>query len=328
MLLNGRRTAVVTTLLVTMVLAAAPSSAQSARVRGVVTDSAGQPVADATVVVVFQGALALQSETATNDVGAFVLAGLMRGPYVVTVTKEGFDQKTTGLTLQSSSQSFELNVELLTAAELARENLFGEDLAEFERTEAATDAIERGIQAARNDSLDEAVTLFNEAIEILPDCSDCYRNLGIVYALKDDYAQAEAAFERAIELAPDNAAAYEAVIEAYNQQGKFAEAAEANAQAIKLSGSATGGGAGGVTAVFNQGVILWNSDRFAEARQQFEQTLMLDPNHSEAHYWLGMANLNEGKMPEAAAELTLYLEREPDGRYTVEATGFLAMIQP
>ena len=50
--------------------------------------------------------------------------------------------------------------------------------------------------------------------------------------------------------------------------------------------------------------------------------------HGEAHYWLGMANLNEGKVPDAAAELKIYLEREPDGRFATEAGGILGSIQP
>ena len=143
----------------------------------------------------------------------------------------------------------------------------------------------------------------------------------------EDYAQAEAAFQRAIELAPDDAAAYEALAEVYNAQRKFDEAAEASAQAVRLSGAGTALGAG-VTAVFDQGLILWNAGRIGEARAQFEQTLTLDPDHGEAHYWLGMANLNEGKVPEAAAELKIYLEREPDGRFATEAAGILGSIQP
>ncbi len=166
----------------------------------------------------------------------------------------------------------------------------------------------------------------NEALEGLTDCGDCHRNLGIVYTLMEEYAQAEAEFRRAIALAPDDAASYEALADVFNTQRRFDEAAEASAQAARLSGGTQG--AAGVTAAFDQGLIFWNAGRIADARQQFEQTLTLDPDHGEAHYWLGMANLNEGKMPEAVAEFEIYLEREPDGRFAAQAAGILGSIRP
>ena len=321
-LLNGRRTVVVIALLGALSLAA--SAQNSARVVGVVTDSSGQPVEDATVVVDFQGGLSRQFEGTTNDEGEFMQMGLMLGPYVVTITKEGIGEKIVDLTLRAG-QTIELDIELLTPEELFRDSLSEEELADFERSESASVAFNRGIEAARNNNLDEAVTLLNEALEGLTECGDCHRNLGIVYTRMEAYAQAEAEFQRAIALAPDDAASYKSLADLFNAQRRFDEAAEASAQAVKLSGGVQG--AAGVTAAFDQGLIFWNAGRIADARQQFEQTLTLDPDHGEAHYWLGMANLNEGKMPEAVAEFELYLEREPDGRFAAQAAGILGSIR-
>ena len=52
------------------------------------------------------------------------------------------------------------------------------------------------------------------------------------------------------------------------------------------------------------------------------------PLPREAHYFLGMAKLNEGLIAEAARELQAYLDREPDGRFAAQATGVLGQIQP
>ena len=46
--------------------------------------------------------------------------------------------------------------------------------------------------------------------------------------------------------------------------------------------------------MFNQGVILWNAGKIPEAKKQFEQAVKLDPNSADAHYWLGMALVNDG----------------------------------
>ena len=60
----------------------------------------------------------------------------------------------------------------------------------------------------------------------------------------------------------------------------------AGAGAAGAPGAAGGGNA---SAVFNQGVILWNAGKIPEAKAQFEQAVKLDPNMADAHYWLGMA---------------------------------------
>ena len=57
-------------------------------------------------------------------------------------------------------------------------------------------------------------------------------------------------------------------------------------------------------------------------------TEIISPAHGEAHYFLGMAKLNEGLIAEAARELQAYLDREPDGRFAAQATGVLGQIQP
>ncbi len=303
----------------------ATSAQNSARIYGVVTDSEGQPVGDATVTIEFSGGLARQYEVTTSAEGEFIQIGLMRGSYAVSAVKEEVGALTGTVTLRAG-QVFEMNMELLTPGDVVRESLSEEDLAKLEAAEATTDAFNRGLAAARAGDLDEAVTLFTTAIEAAPDCAECQRNLGIVYTQQEDYAQAETAFKAALAANPDNAASYDGLAEIYNAQRRFDDAAAASAEAARLSGATDGGDS--ATAVFDQGLIFWNAGRLDEARQQFDRTLELDPEHGEAHYWLAMANLNGGQLPEAAAEFKIYLDREPNGRFAEQATGILSSIQP
>jgi TolA-binding protein len=79
--------------------------------------------------------------------------------------------------------------------------------------------------------------------------------------------------------------------------------------------------------VFNQGVILWNAGKIAEAQTQFEQAVKMDPNLAEAHYWLGMALVNAGKSPDAKTHFEEYLKLAPTGQYAETAKNILASIK-
>ena len=260
----------------------------------------------------------------TDEAGEFLQIGLARGPYTLTATREGVGINRVGIDLVVG-QELEQNLMLLTVEEIYRDSLSDAERADFDARNVTTDAFEQGLAAARGGQLEAAVGHLRNALEATPDCAECQRNLGIVYGRMEAYAEAEAAFRAALALDPDNAESYGGLAEIYNAQRRFDDAAEASAAAARLSG---GGGSDDPTAVFDQGLIFWNAGRLDEARQQFERTLQLDPEHGEAHYWLGMANLNGGQMAEAAAEFQIYLDREPNGRFAATATGILSSIQP
>ena len=59
----------------------------------------------------------------------------------------------------------------------------------------------------------------------------------------------------------------------------------------------------------------------------FEQVVAANPSHAEAHYQLGMANLNVGKLPEAATAFEEFLKLAPDGANAAAAKGVLAQIK-
>jgi TolA-binding protein len=60
---------------------------------------------------------------------------------------------------------------------------------------------------------------------------------------------------------------------------------------------------------------------------KFEETIKANPNHSDAHYQLGMALLNEGKLAEAVAEFESYVKLAPDGQYATQAKGMIAQLK-
>jgi tetratricopeptide (TPR) repeat protein len=180
------------------------------------------------------------------------------------------------------------------------------------------------VEPSRN-KYDEAIAKFNEVVAQVPKCGECLTNIASLQMAKKDYEAAEGTYKKALELNPSSVEAYNGLANLYNAQKKFDQAAEASAQAAKLGAAAPGGAS--ASTVFNQGVIAWNASRIDDAKKAFEEAVKLDPKLAEAHYWLGMANLNQGKMPEAAASFEEYLKLDASGKYAEQAKGILGQIK-
>jgi len=180
---------------------------------------------------------------------------------------------------------------------------------------------EEGVAASRANQHDAAIAKFNAALAISPACFDCLFNIGVAQMAKKEEKAAEESWKKALELKADYSEALTALSTLYNNQKRFDEAAAMSAKA------AAGGGGGNADAVFNQGIILWNQGKIADAKVKFEETLKMNANHADANYQLGMALLNEGKLPEAVASFEAYVKLAPDGQYATQAKGMIAQLK-
>jgi tetratricopeptide (TPR) repeat protein len=300
-------------LAVLLTVSAVPALAQSV-MRGKVVDGQGKPVPDA--VVLFEATDAnRRTQTKTDRNGDFLQVGLSSGAYKVTASKDGVGTQTLQANVRQG-QNNPLNFTISAAT--------GASAADKEAAAALQAAAGAAMEAMKAGRHDEAIAKFNEVIAKLPTCSDCYYNIGQAYMAKQDPTQAEAAYKKAIELKPDSVEAYTGLAGLYNSQKKFDLASEASAKAAQLGGGAGGGGA---EASYNQGVILFNSGKFAEAKTQFEAATKADPNMAMAQYQLGMTALNLGQIPEAISALEAYLKVDPDGPRAAEVKAALPALQ-
>ena len=291
----------------------APALAQSV-VRGKVTDAQGMPVADATVL--FEAVDAnRKTQTKTDKNGDFLQVGLSSGAYKVTATKDKVGTQTKNTNVRQGPNN-PLSFTLSASS--------GVSAADKEAAAAIQASAGAAVEAMKAGRHDEAIAKFQEVIAKVPNCVDCYYNIGVSQMAKQQYTEAEGSFKKAIELKPDNADAYTALANLYNSQKKFDLAAEASSNAAKYS---SGGGGGNAEASYNQGVILFNAGKFAEAKTQFEAATKTDPNHAMAQYQLGMTSLNLGQIPDAVAALEAYLKADPNGPKAAEVKAALPALQ-
>jgi len=317
--LNGRLAWLVVCAAVVTLALVSPALAQSTgMIRGVVKDASGKPV-DGAKINIDSDANNRHFETKSDKKGEFIQIGLAPGPYKVTADKD-----------KVVSAPTPVNVRIAAGAPITLVIGAGGGMSPEAATKTAAlkKTFEEGVTASRAGNHDAAIASFQAAAELNPNCFDCYYNIAFSESQKKDYDKAEAAYKKAIELKADYAEAYSGLANVYNATRKFEQAAAASAKSMELSGSAPGAMAGGnADSMFNQGVILWNAGKVADAKKQFENAIAANPNHAESHYQLGMALVNEGNLAGATTEFETYLKLAPTGPNAPTAKGILGTLK-
>jgi tetratricopeptide (TPR) repeat protein len=325
-----RRTLSICAVAVGLAIVAAPVFAQTGQIKGKVVDQQGNPV-DGAKITLYNQNTNRTLETKTNKKGEYIQVGLSPAKYKVTASKGDLNQvKEVDVHLEMANLDFSLAPGGGGGGAPASKE-------EAAKAKAKADAMNKafadGVELSNAGKNDEAIAKFNEVIATLPNCAECYANIGTVQTKAKKYDEAEAAYKKAIELKPDFGEAYNGLANLYNAEKKFDEAAEASKKAMELAGGAAGaaggaaGGGASASAVFNQGVILWNAGKIPEAKAQFEQATKLDPNMPDAQYWLGMALVNGGDTAGAKPKFEAYLKLAPTGQYADIAKSILASIK-
>jgi tetratricopeptide (TPR) repeat protein len=298
--------------LIVLLAGLAPAAlAQSTMIKGKVVGAKNEPLVGVVITIEFLGGVNRKLTTKTDKRGEFIQLLTEGGQYRVTATDPAIGSAN-NVTVVRLGRVSDMTIVLVptTAA-----NDPGK-AAELKK------AFDDGVVASRGGRHDEAIEKFRAAIAMAPSCFDCHFNIGVAYMAKKDEKAAEAAWKQALELKADYAEALNALSTLYNNQKRFDEAAAMSAKA-----AAAGGGGANADATFNQGIILWNQGKIAEAKAKFEETIKTNPSHADAHFQLGMALLNEGKLPEAVGAFESYLKLAPEGQYATQAKAMIAQLK-
>jgi tetratricopeptide (TPR) repeat protein len=322
-------------------------------IKGKVVDAQNKPVEGA--LIHFEQKDANTKRDAKSDKkGEFLFVGLPSGDYKVTASKDGMtDEHNTKISGdQQAFVSFQLRPKADVAAAAANptaglSTITSSATAAGNASEA--DAIKplitSALEAYNANNYKDAIPRFNEVVKKLPTCEQCYLYLAISYFASNEPEQAEGSLKKSIAIKP-TPEAYNLMANMYNMQQKKALADEAMAKAAELSAAAEAEKAAAAAKVaekqavedkvvvvqnttantYNDGVKLWNEGKYAEAQAKFEEAIKADPKNADAHYMLGMANINANKMAAARAEFQQYLTISPDGDKAAQVKTFLTQL--
>jgi tetratricopeptide (TPR) repeat protein len=312
-------------------LTAMPATAwaQQGGVTGKVFDTEGKPAADVTIHVANP-----DNRTGytfkTNAKGEYQGIGIPSAEYQIKATKGNMTGIIPRIAIGRGGPTLMPDIKMETgaaaaAAAKAATMTNAEKEAANKKNAAIKVATDAAVAAETAGNFDEAIRQLQTVATEMGDCDLCYMKIAEINMKKKDEAAAEAAYKKVIEIAPTKPDAYGALAAIYNGQKKFAEATAMGAKQTEMM--TAGGGAADPIAFVNQGIILWNQSKVAEAKVLFEKAVKADAKNADAHYWFGMALVNEGKMAESAKEMQEYLTLAPTGQYADTAKAILSTVK-
>jgi tetratricopeptide (TPR) repeat protein len=299
-------------LLMGLAFLATPADAQTGTARGKVVGPDGAPMADAKVLIEFQGGINRKFETKTNKKGEFMQVGMQPGPYRFTVSKEGFGDAVVEHRIALGDATAVPEIKLQAGGPSR------DAAAQFDKLKVE---FQKAVELTSQGKLDEAEAIYKGLLATNPDVPELYQNLGFIYTQKKDLPAAEAAFLKALELRPGSANVASALARVYQDMGQ-------PEKAMAVLDKATGENPTDAKAQFAKGIYLLNSNQSEQAIKAFEAAIAADPTMAEAYFRLGTLMVGQAKIPEAVQNLEKYLAMNPtDAANVATAQGLLKAIK-
>jgi tetratricopeptide (TPR) repeat protein len=153
--------------------------------------------------------------------------------------------------------------------------------------------------------VDEAITHFQQALQINPYNAQAHNNLGNALLLKGKVDEAITHFQQALQINPYDAQAHYNFGNALLQEDSVDEAITHFQQALQIKRDYA-------EAHNNLGNALLQKGNVGEAIAHFQRALQIKPDNAEAHYNLGNALFQKGNVDEAIAHYQQALQSRPD----------------
>src|SRR5688500_344501 len=154
-----------------LALVIAPAAwAQTGMIRGKVTDADGKPAPGVQITIEFADGVNRKFDVKTDRRGEFIQIGLAPGNYKVTATHEKLGEQTANVRV-NLSKPVEANFAFVPGAS-------GPSAADAKKAAELKKIFEEGVVASKGGNHDLAIEKFTAAAALMPNCYDCYYNIG------------------------------------------------------------------------------------------------------------------------------------------------------
>ena len=254
----------------------------------------GPPV---TVKLYYMGSLSGQMTT-TKGRAVFILNRL--GDYTITADAVGYH-----------SAQKEISVPVAVEAEeeiILQRDSSPEALGASARpllAPKAKEALDKGLQAIRDDKLDKAEKYLDSAASLAPNHPDVLYAQGLLYLKRSQWAKAQAVFEKATQIDPKNGRALSALGMAFVNAGNYEQAIAPLQQSLQIDPKAW-------ETHWALAKAFYHHEQYDEALKESQEALTSHGATPEVELLLAQSLVAVGRYEEAAQTLRDFLQKHPN----------------
>lgn len=177
-----------------------------------------------------------------------------------------------------------------------------------------------GVYLVSTGDLEHSIVAFCKAIELNPEYSEAYNNLGLIFLQKEQLPEAEAFFQRALELEPEDFHIYHNIGLLFLEKKQYTDAKYYFEQSIQLYPDSAEG--------YNHlGIAFEGLTEEEKAEDAYRKASKLNPSYAEAYYNLGDLLKTKQRLPEAEAFYQEALRLKPNFQQAQFALSSLYLLQ-
>jgi tetratricopeptide (TPR) repeat protein len=302
-------------------LAAVLSAGAQARLKGKVTDSAGKPIEGVGVTVTTPNLrtfkMSLKSDK-KGDWGTILNDATM--PYHVKFEKEGYVASEADKKVPVGDTGI-VDARLLSTSEAgAAAGAAAAGAAAPSPSDQAAVIFNEGVDLLTAGNKPAAEAKFLEAVAKNPDLPQGWSALATIAYEKKEWAKTLEYGQKALDLDPAATSLYGMLANAARQSGDQKAAAEWQAKFEAANPDTP-------EILYNKGIDAYNKKKMKDAEMNLAKAVEAKPDFALAHFWLGMVSFNQNKKAVAREHLEKYLELEPNGSEAPTAKEILPFLK-
>jgi tetratricopeptide (TPR) repeat protein len=276
------------------------------RVKGTVTDTEGQPVAQATVKL-FHVKSGSGFDVKTDDRGEWAGNWLRNGLWYIDFEKEGFIPKKISLEIHETMK----NQDNLVSLKRTKAPVLPKEL---------LDQLDKGNKLYAENKFDEAIAEYKAILANRPEFYQVNINIGNALMKKEDYAAALSSYQLVLEKDPTNAEALISSGNCHVELKDFAKALEAFSRIDieDISDPVT---------LYNIALIFFENGDSAKAVAYWSQSVKVKSDFVDSYYQLGLAHLRQNESAPALEAFKKYLEFDAESERADQVRGFISYLE-
>ena len=314
------RTAPALAALAALGLAAVLFAGAQARLKGKVTDAAGNPIEGVAVTLTTPNLRLFKVNLKTDKKGEYgTIVNDATMPYHLMFEKQGFVPYQADKKIPVGDTGV-VDARLQTTAQAGEAVRAAAGVAPPSPTEQAAGVFNEGVDLLNAGNKAGAEAKFLEAVGKNPDLPQGWQALTALAYEKKDWAKTLEYGQKAVDLDPSLTQIYGTLASAATQSGDKKAATEWQAK-YEQANPAT------AESLYNKGIEAYNGKKIKDAEALLTKAVEAKPDFAIAHFWLGMASFNLNKKSAAKEHLEKYLELDPNGSEAATAKEILPLLK-